>query len=377
MTVITAGHVHHALASIPIVDTSASLVVNLRDLEKKLTSRDNRLAVERALNCLLFMTHGLTVKLYEPFVRYDDEIYAFKNIDDQEVLSFFTAPGDRPLTRIFLHTYPALLDREFLAPERFHFCHLGSALDCDRRFEKAAALLSQGATADMGLFGPEGILKVGLCAPEGGQTDIRFSLGFYRPLCIGRGDLPKDGVADRVLRLALGHSRVLAFSTDMPNHGGLGSYPALFSCLMNPRTQCHGELTKGSDEGYSIQDFVRVTRQIPAQILNLPEKGHLGEGAVGDIAVYDFQSGSRDLASCLKSCAYLIKGGTVVVDRFNIVRDDVEKRSYFSGSAENDLGLAREVCRFSSLRFENLRVDGMLTGKAEYVPPLGSQSLVS
>lgn len=369
MTLITAGYVHHELSSIPIVDTSVSLVVNLRDLETRLKSSDNRIAVERALSLLLFWTHGLTIKLYEPFVRYDDEIYAFRNIDDQRVLSFFSTPGERLLSRIFLHTYPAILDREVSTPERFHFCHMGSALDRDTRSEKAAALLEKGATGDMGLFGPEGTLKVALCGPGTRGKDIRLNLGFYRPLCVGKADYPEDGVEDRALSLALSHPRQLAFSTDMPNHGGLGSYPTLFESLMNKRVRRRGEEMETSNQEYSIQDFVRVTRQIPAQILNLTEKGHLGDGAVGDIAIYDLRYGSKDLASRLASCAYLIKAGEVVVDRFKIVREDMEKSSYYSGREEDDQGLAREICRSTSLRFENLRVDEMFTGKAMYVAP--------
>lgn len=372
MTLITAGYVHHELSSIPIVDTSASLVINLRNLEIRLKSTDNRIAVERALSLLLFWTHGLTIKLYEPFVRYDDEIYAFRNMEDQEVLSFFSAQGERLLPRMFLHTYPALLDREVLAPERFHFCHMGSSLDSDGRFQKAAALLEKGATGDMGLFGPEGNLKVALCDPDSRGKDIRLHLGFYRPLCIGKAACPRDGVEGRALNLALAYPRHLAFSTDMPNYGGLESYPALFASLLNKRARDRAGEIGTSHREYSLQDFVRVTRQIPAEILNLTEKGHLGDGAVGDIAVYDLRGGTKDLAACLGSCVYLIKGGEVVMDRFKIVSEDGVKRCYYSGKEEDDQGLAREICRSTSLRFENLRVDEIFTGETVYIAPSGA-----
>jgi len=369
MTLVTAACVHHELSFIPIVDTSASLVINPRDLETRLKSEDNRIPVERALSFLLFRARGLTIKLYEPYVVYDDEVYAFKNIEDQDILSFFSAPGERLLSRIFLHTYPALLEREVSAPERFHFCHMGAVLDNDTRSEKAAALLERGATGDMGLFGPEGRLKVALCRPDTREPHICLSLGFCRPLCVGRADDPKDGVAERSLRLALTHPMELAFSTDMPNHGGLQSYAAVFALLMNRESRRLGGVTETSGHEYSISDFVRVTRQIPAQILNLTQKGHLGPGAVGDVAVYDWRDGGKDLASCLGSCAYLIREGEVVVERFEILREDVDKRLYYSGREEGEEGLAREICRSTSLRFENLRVDEMFTGKTMHVAP--------
>jgi len=248
---------------------------------------------------------------------------------------------------------------------------MGSALDSDKRAERAGALLDKGASGDMGLFGPEGNLKVALDGPRTRGKDMRLRLGFHRPLCVGKGDYSKDGVEGRALSLALAHPRQLAFSTDMPNHGGLESYPTLFEALMNKRARCRGGEMETFNREYSIQDFARATRQIPAQILDLPGKGHLGEGAVGDITIYDLRNGSRDLASCLGSCAYLIKGGEVVVDRFEIVREDVEKRSYYSGRKEDDQDLAREICRSTSLRFENLRVDEVFTGETVYVAPSG------
>jgi len=366
MTLITAGYVHHELSSIPIVDTSASLVVNLRDLETRLKSTDNRIAVEKALSLLLSQTRGLTIKLYEPFVRYDDDIYAFKNIGDQEVLAFFSSPGERVLSRIFLQTYPALLDREVSAPERFHFCHMGPALDCDNRCEKAGRLLDKGATGDMGLLRRGRRLRVALCDRESCEKNIRLHLGFARPLCIAKADHPNAQVEGRALSLALNHPRQLAFSTD---HGGLGSYPKLFDALMKWRARGYGKRMERSNRAYSIQDVIRVTRQIPAEILNLAEKGHLGVGAVGDIAVYDLRDGSKDLSARLGSCAYLVKGGEMVVERSKIVRDDVEKRSCYSGREEEDQALAREICRSASLRFENLRVDEALSGKTVYVAP--------
>jgi len=221
----------------------------------------------------------------------------------------------------------------------------------------------------MGLFGREGNLRVALSDRGNSKKDIRLNLGFFRPLCIGKADSPNAKVVRRAFSLALSHPRQLAFSTDMPNHGGLGSYPSLFEALMKKEGHRLDESTEGSGRGYALQDLARVTRQIPAEILNLTQKGHLGVGAVGDIAVYDLRNGSKTLSACLNSCAYLMKGGKIVVEGFKMVADEVEKRSFYSGRDDGDRSLAREVCRSMSLRFENVRVDQAMTGKTVYVAP--------
>jgi formylmethanofuran dehydrogenase subunit A len=226
-----------------------------------------------------------------------------------------------------------------------------------------------GATGDMGLFGRAGRLKVALCDPEDCQGHIRLMLGFSRPLCIGKGDRFNTRIANRALRLALRHPRRLAFSTDMPNHGGLESYPHLFGDLINQRAGRWDGETEASARQFTLQDFVRVTRQIPAEILNLSDKGHLGIGGVADIALYDLKDESMDLSARLGSCAYLVKRGKVVVEEFMMAGEDVDKRTYYSGTEGEGDALAQEICRSSSLRFENLRVGEEMTGKTVYAKP--------
>ena len=62
MTLNTASYVHHELSGIPIVDTSAFLVLTLHDIEKGIREGD-REGVKRLILHLLGITKALNAKL--------------------------------------------------------------------------------------------------------------------------------------------------------------------------------------------------------------------------------------------------------------------------------------------------------------------------
>jgi formylmethanofuran dehydrogenase subunit A len=53
-----------------------------------------------------------------------------------------------------------------------------------------------------------------------------------------------------------------------------------------------------------------MTRAAPAKLLGLNDRGHLGPGAIGDVAVYD---NLRDKAQMLRAAALVFKDGDLVV----------------------------------------------------------------
>jgi formylmethanofuran dehydrogenase subunit A len=86
-------------------------------------------------------------------------------------------------------------------------------------------------------------------------------------------------------------------TTDHPNGAPFTSYPHLIRLLMDRtfRNEQLGRIqpdaralsTLGSlDREYTLYEIAILTRAAPARLLGIPEMGHLGPGATGDITVY-------------------------------------------------------------------------------------------
>ena len=61
-----------------------------------------------------------------------------------------------------------------------------------------------------------------------------------------------------------------------------------------------------------------MTRAAPARLFGLAERGHLGAGAVADVAVYDDQA---DRAKMFRAAALVFKDGALVVRDGNVVNE--------------------------------------------------------
>src|SRR6202040_2570507 len=61
---------------------------------------------------------------------------------------------------------------------------------------------------------------------------------------------------------------------------------------------------------YSLAEIATMTRASPAKLLGLRDRGHLGPGAVADVAVYTQGS---DRATMFRSAALVFKDGELVV----------------------------------------------------------------
>src|SRR4030042_4931255 len=86
LTLATANYVHRELAALPLVDTSASLVLNLRDLDLWLKSRDRLAEVGQTVQSLLARTRALNLRVVEPYVRYRQDFYAPRTLRTEEAL---------------------------------------------------------------------------------------------------------------------------------------------------------------------------------------------------------------------------------------------------------------------------------------------------
>ncbi len=111
------------------------------------------------------------------------------------------------------------------------------------------------------------------------------------------------------------------FTTDHPNGAPFTVYPKLFELLMNrdARNEMASALSRSAlalstlasiDREYTFEEIAIMTRAAPAKLLGLTDRGHLGAGAIADVAVY---RRNKDIAKMLGRAALVFKNGDLVV----------------------------------------------------------------
>jgi formylmethanofuran dehydrogenase subunit A len=115
-------------------------------------------------------------------------------------------------------------------------------------------------------------------------------------------------------------SRVF-FTTDHPNGAPFTCYPEIFALLMSrdlraewiaalpPAAMAVTTLASITRE-YTLPEIATMTRAAPAKLLGLSDRGHLGPGAVADVAVYEDDA---DRARMFRAAALVFKDGELVV----------------------------------------------------------------
>jgi formylmethanofuran dehydrogenase subunit A len=111
------------------------------------------------------------------------------------------------------------------------------------------------------------------------------------------------------------------FTTDHPNGAPFTAYPALFELLMS--RDARNEMAAGGSNGamalstlssiareYTLEEIAIMTRAAPAKLLGLDDRGHLGPGALADIAIY---RKGKDIAKMFGAAAFVFKNGDLVV----------------------------------------------------------------
>ena len=70
------------------------------------------------------------------------------------------------------------------------------------------------------------------------------------------------------------------------------------------------------DREYTLNELCISTRAGPAKLLGLKDRGHLGVGAIGDLAIYKLDPNNYDghaIEKAFSATAYTIKEGQIVV----------------------------------------------------------------
>jgi formylmethanofuran dehydrogenase subunit A len=118
------------------------------------------------------------------------------------------------------------------------------------------------------------------------------------------------------------------FTTDHPNGAPFTTYPDIFALLMSRelRAEWLAKLPPAATElttlpsirrEYSLTEIAMMTRASPARLLGLADRGHLGPGAVADVAVYREQA---DKAKMFAAAALVFKDGELVVREGRVLR---------------------------------------------------------
>jgi len=348
LTLYTAGYVHRQLAAIPLVDTSASLVLNLRDLDNYLKSLDQLEEVAQTLKSLQEKTRSLDFRLLEPFVRYRQSFYSHRTLDTAKTLEVLTRLAREFDLRFTLEASPEVLELPCPEPRAFHLAVLGRAVTDDRLLELALARLAEGVSADLGFESP-------IAATPLDGKPVKIDLGGYSPLDLN----PAAGDMLPALRLALAHQGPgLAFSLGGPVRNPLEEFPPLFSWLCDRRTRPLVDAQDLADREFSLMDWVWATRTLPAKILGLGDRGHLAPGARADVALFELppEIPPASWAKYLGRCHTLLKAGETVIENYELVAPKTPKATYYRRRGAKEGPLLSEICQYRSIRPENLWV---------------------
>lgn len=357
LTLATAGYVHRELAALPVVDVSASFVINLRDLDLWLKDQERLAEVTETLWFFLEKTRALNFRVVEPWVRHRQEVYAYRSLSLEQTLEILARLAGELHTTLMVEASPELLRADLPDPRVFHLAALGAALTTDDLLETALAHLERGVGADLGLMWPQAL-------PEKNGVPVHADLGLGKSLCLA-SPVEQDR-ARRALSLALAAGGPqAAFSGAGAAQAPVEHYADFFSWLGDLKVRQEVWGGEVSPRRYSFPQWIWATRTLPARLLGLADRGHLAPGARADVALFDLPLGAEDRwPDQVGRCRTLIKAGTVVMENYQVVRPDVPKITWYRRTGAQSTALVDELCRFRSFRPENLWVPADLATAA-------------
>lgn len=356
LTLYTAGYVHRQLAALPLVDTSASLALNLRDLDSSLKSPGQLEELGQTIKSLQEKTRSLDLRLIEPFVRYRQSYYSHRTMETAKTLETLTRLALECGLRFNLEAGPEVLEAPLPETRAFHLAALGRALTEERQLEQALDHLEKGGTADLGF-------QARNASSIANEQPVKVDFGWYHPLNLN--PKTKANGALGVMRLALQYQGPgLAFSVCGPVWDPTAEFPPCFSWLWDRAARPAAWERQLPGREFSLSEWAWATRTLPARLLGLADRGHLGPGARADVALFDLppDTPSSQWAQSLSRCHTLLKAGEVVIENFDLVQPETPKATYYRRTGAEEGPLLAELCQYRSFRPENLWVADELGG---------------
>ncbi|MBH0239635.1 formylmethanofuran dehydrogenase subunit A [Methylobrevis albus] len=366
LTPTAALHTHLELADIPIIDRGALTVVGNDDhFLKLLRDGESRDAIRDAIAYHLKATRGLGIKVinaggpaaFHSGLRtfdLDDVVPHYGATSRRIVETLLTAAADIGIPHpLHLHAnnlgVPGAVDTikaTIAAAEGrpLHFAHIqfyAYGKDADGGMTSAAEEISAAMaaapniTADVGqvMFGPTVTISLDLMKQWSGKA-----YASPKKWTIFDGDAEGGGIVPfhyktsnwiNQLQWAIGLELFLRsedparmlMTTDHPNGGLFTWYPTILALLMDKElrdrwTAVLPEQAKARtglmslEREYTLEEVATMTRSAPAKLLGLPDRGHLGPGAVADVSVYD---DNPDRVAMFTGARLVLKDGNPVV----------------------------------------------------------------
>jgi len=366
MMPVNARQTHLELADTPIIDKGAYVMMGNEDyFMDLLASKAEKKEINDYVAWMLDVTKALAVKVVNP-----GAVNAFKfnqrRLDlDEKNTHYQVTPRE-----VILSLSRALLDLGVVHPLHVHGCNLGAAgsvqttLDTieaaegmplhithiqfyaygkegDKKFSSGAVAIAEAVNKHKNISIDIGQVMFGQTMTESGDTMQQYNGRMHanpnKWVCMdiecqgGCGLVPVKYDDDNYynsLQWAIGlelfllvddPSRVF-LTTDHPNAAPFTSYPRIIRLLMDRAyrnsvfDQIHPEAQRMSglrsiQREYTLEEIAAMTRSGPAKILGLTNHGHLGAGALADIAVYQEHDNKETM---FDKPDYVFKDGVLV-----------------------------------------------------------------
>jgi formylmethanofuran dehydrogenase subunit A len=273
---------------------------------------------------------------------------------------------------------------------RIHMTHtqfLSYGTEGDRKFSSGAAALVELANKTPNLSIDVGQVLFGQTCTASGDSMRQYAIGKSahpkKPVVMdiecdaGCGVVPmryRDKSFVNALQWVIGLETFLLFgdpwrlflTTDHPNGAPFHTYPHLIRLLMDKSFRdekfqtINAEAQKLSilptlTREYTLDEVAVLTRAGPARSLGLKDRGHLGEGAAGDITVYRDNSNREAMFAAPEM---VFKSGELVVKNGKVVK--VVQGATHVARPDYDRGIEKPLKdyfdRFHTVRMENFKL---------------------
>ena len=351
VTLQTARYVHYDLSLIPWLDTSMILSVPLYDLESLIRNDD----VDRCAQILAAfgeISKSLGFRLFESELYYEQEIYSHRNISSDKLLLFFARVADALGLRFFVHPQEVSVKLACQYPENYHLSSV-----CELLAGNACAglrhALDAGLSVDTGFFPRGECLRILPEQPEVPGLVFKFDIGLTHPVYFVLAQVERDTETDNLLKLlSTGNEYRVAFSIVPPARDLSENIAAIWSKIVSR---------------FGLSYLARITRNVPAELLGLVDRGNLKIGSRADIAIYDIGSDDspEEMKRAFSSCRYLFKRGEMVVSEGEIVGAETNKKTWYRKYVGSDREEALKILSQSSFRPVNLEIKEDLAGELE------------
>ncbi len=367
-------HAHLELADTPIIDTGALCVLGNDDfLLSLLRAKESASAVRDYVSAMVEQSRALGVKVinagasaaFKANARtfsLDDTVPDYGVTSRQIVTALQRAVEELGIPHpLHIHCNnlgvpgnadTAVATMEATAGAPAHLAHLqfyGYGKEGKRAFSSAAARLAAEVNRRRDITVDIGQVMFGQTVTVSCDTLRQFTArAFGRPKkwAINEADFNGAGIVPyrysakdfyNAVQWATGLELFLLiddpwrvfFTTDHPNGAPFTTYPEIFALLMDraARAEAIARLPKAAlamttlpsiGREYSLGEIAVMTRAAPAKLLGLSDRGHLGRGALADVAVY---RRGRDIAAMFREAALVVKNGTVVVKAGRVVNE--------------------------------------------------------